>query len=168
VRRDVDAASATATTHLGDRVGGEMAAIVGGVVSASVAVVAGTVAGGFGDVIGVAVLLGVLESGPLGWIVGALAGLLGTGVALWLGRDVLRDGIKAVRLPARVVKAATVSARRYERIIADGRTKCDAAVRRELERKLDPLARKIADEVWRRLMPVVGEQQRPHVGVDRD
>ncbi len=166
--QNVGTASSTAARHFGDRVGGDVATMVGSVVSASVAVAVGTVTGGFGEVLGIALLVGVLETGPLGWIVGALVGLVGTGAALWLGRDAIRDGVKTVRLPSRVVKLATLSAGRYERIIRDGRTKCGTAVRDALSGKLDELAGTIADQVWTRLAPVVGELRRPRVRVDSE
>lgn len=158
---DVGAASSGAAMHLGEKVSGDVATMVGSVVSASVAVAVGTVTGGFGDVLGMALLVGLVETGPIGWIVGALVGLVATGAALWLGRDAIREGVKTVRLPSAVLKVATLSASRYERIIRDGRAKCDTSVRDALSTRMDSLSDTIADQVWIRLKPVVGELQRP-------
>ncbi len=158
---DVGAASSAVAVYLGSRVGGDLAAMVGGVVSTSVGLAVATVTIGFEEVIGVAVLVGLVETGPIGWVIAALGGMVATVALLWLGRDALRDGIKTVHLPARVVKMATLSAARYERIIADGRAKCDVAVREALAGRMNQLAGTIADHVWTRLRPLVGELQRP-------
>jgi hypothetical protein len=159
---EVSAASSQAATALGDRMGGEIAGLVAGVVSTSAAVVAGTVSGGFGKALGVALLVGVVKSGPVGWVVGAVSALAATGGALWLGREKLRAGVKAVPVPAPVLKAAFWTGR-YERIIADGRAQCATTVRASLATRIDPLAATIADHVWEGLRAVVGELQRPRV-----
>lgn len=160
---DVGVASSSVAVHLGSKVGGDLAAMVGGVVSTSVGVAAATLTVAVEEVIGVAVLVGLAETGPIGWVIAALGGAVATGALLWLGREALRDGIKTVHLPARVVKMATLSAARYERIIADGRAKCDVAVRDALAGRMRELAGSIADHVWERLKPLVGELQRPRI-----
>jgi hypothetical protein len=159
----VSAASSRATIHVGERVSGDVAAVVAGVVSASVAVVVGTVSGGFGEALGVALLVGLVESGPVGWIIGAVGALVVTGAAFALGRDRLRQSLKAVPLPAALLKVALWSAR-YKRLIDKGRTKCHEAVCESLVFQLDQLASQIADHIWDGLRPLVGELQRPRVG----
>ena len=159
----VSAASSRATIHVGERVSGNIADVVAGVVSVSVAVVVGTVSGGFGEAIGVALLVGLVETGPVGWIIGAVGALAATGAAFILGRDRLRQGVKVVPLPATVLKVALWSAR-YKRLIAEGREKCQQAVSESLVAQLDQLASQIADHVWNGLRPLVGELQRPRVG----
>jgi hypothetical protein len=159
----VNVASSRATIHVGERVSSDVAAIVAGVVSASVAVVVGTVSGGFGEALGVALLVGLVESGPVGWIIGAVGALVVTGAAFVLGRGRLRQSVKAVPLPAAALKVALWRAR-YERLIAEGRTKCQQAVSESLMAQLDQLASQIADHVWNGLRPVIGELQRPRIG----
>lgn len=159
----VSAASSRAAIYVGERVGGDVAAVVAGVVSAAVAVVVGTVSGGFGKALGVALLVGLVKSGPVGWIIGAVSGLVATGAAFVLGRDSLRESVKVVPLPAAALKVALWSAR-YERLIAEGRRKCQQAVSDSLMTQLDQLASQIADHVWNGLRPLVGELQRPRVG----
>lgn len=163
IARAVGAASSGAAMHFGDTVGRDVTTMVGSIVSASVGAAVGLVAGGFGDGLVMALLVGIVESGPIGWVIGAIAGLIATGAAVWLGREALRGGVKAVPLPSAVVRIATLSATRYERIIADGRAKCGTSVREALAEKMTPLAQTIADQIWSRLMPVVGELQRPRV-----
>jgi hypothetical protein len=159
---DVGGASARAAMDAGERMSADVAAVVATVVSAAVATVAGTVSGGFGEALGVALLVGLVESGPVGWVVGAIGGLVAAGGVFWLGRERLREGVKDVPLPAAVLKVVLWRGR-YERLIADGRTRCLAAVRDGLAPHMDPLAAAIADHVWHGLRRVVGELQRPRV-----
>jgi hypothetical protein len=106
------------------------------------------------------VLVGVLESGPVGWIVGALLGLLAAGAGWWLGRERLSESLRGIALPAAVVRTVLWESR-MERLITDGRERCAASVRDLVQRELGSLTPEIADEIWRRLKPVLGEHQRP-------
>jgi hypothetical protein len=160
----VSGASSRAAVDIGEEMSDRIGATVGGVVSASVAAAVGTVSGGFGEALGIALLAEIGVSGPVGWVVGAAGALIAAGAAYWLGRARLREGIKGVRLPPAVLKVA-LWPRRYERTIAEGRERCQAAVRQALETQLAPLSSAIADHIWRALKPVVGELQRPRVSV---
>jgi hypothetical protein len=146
--------------HAGDRVGSDFAHVVMTVVSGSVAVAVGTISGGFGETLGIALLIGVVESGPIGWIIGAIGGLVASVAALTVGRRKLRESLKDVPLPAAVVKTA-LWPRRFERLIAAGRNKCDDAVRDTLAQHMEQFSSAVADQVWNRLRIVVGESQRP-------
>jgi hypothetical protein len=159
---EVGAASARTATQLGERVSGDVATVVAAVVSTAVAIVAGTVSGGFGKALGVALLVGIVKSGPVGWVVGAVGGLVAAGSAFWLGRETVREGVKGVSLPAAVLKLALWHGR-YTGLVADGRARCEAAIREALDAQMTPLAAAIADHVWNGLKPVVGELQRPRV-----
>lgn len=157
-------ASSRAAAGIGTSVGDRIGTTVGGLVSASVAAAVGTVSGGFGEVLGIALLAELGLSGPVGWVVGAVAALVAAGAALWLGGERLREGFKSVPLPAAVLKVALWPGS-YERTIAEGRQRCEAAVREALETQLEPLSSAIAGHIWRALKPVVGELQRPRVPV---
>lgn len=159
----LDDVSTSAATDFGDRVTGALGTFVAGVVSTSVAVVVGTVSGGFGQSLGVALLVGLVHSGPVGWVIGALGGFVAAGATLWLGRDMLRQGIENVPLPATVLKVALWSGR-FERIIAEGRTRCAESVRQSLAAEMESLSSAIGDHVWNGLKPALGEFQRPRVG----
>lgn len=158
----VSAAPSRSATHVGDRVSGDLATIVASVVSTSVAVVVGTVSGGFGEALGVALLVGVVESGPVGWVIGAVGALVATGAIFALGQEKLREGVKAVHLPPSVLKVALWSGR-YERLVAEGRTRCEESVRQALAGPIDRLSSSMGEHLWSRLRVLVGEQLRPRV-----
>ena len=82
---------------------------------------------------------------------------------MWLGKDKLREGAKAVPLPSSVIKVA-FWARRYDGLIKHGREKCAEAVRAALAAQIDPIAKSLADRLWLAPKPVVGEMQRPRLG----
>ena len=158
----LDDASAGVATDFGDRLGTDLGAIVAGVVSTSVAMVVGTISGGFGKSLGVALLVGIVHSGPVGWVIGAVGGLVAAGATLWAGRSMLRQGVEDVHLPAAVLKMALWPSR-FERVIAEGRTRCSESVRKSLEVDLGPLSEAIGDHVWSGLRIALGEFQRPRV-----
>jgi hypothetical protein len=145
-----------------ERVSGDLASLVAGNVSTSVAIVVGTLSGGFGNSLGVALLAGLVHSGPVAWVIAAVGALLATGAANALGRDKLRQGVKTVPIPAAVLKVAIWS-KRYERLIAGGRKKCEELVRESLASQMNQLSSVIADHLWDRLKPFVGELRRPQV-----
>jgi hypothetical protein len=159
---DVGSASSRASSHVGERVSGDLASLVAGTVSTSVAIVVGTLSGGFGHSLGVALLAGLVHSGPVAWVIGAVGALLATGAAYALGRDKLRQGIKAVPIPAAILKVAIWN-KRYERLIAEGRKKCEESVQESLASQMNQLSSVIADHLWDRLKSIVGELQRPQV-----
>jgi hypothetical protein len=160
----VDEASSKAAVHVGEKVSRDLAAIVAGTVSTSVAIVAGTLSGGFGNSIGIALLTGLVHSGPIAWVIGAVGALIATKATLALGRDKLRKGVKSVPIPATALKVALWQ-NRYERLIADGRQKCGDSVKESLASKMDQLSTIISEHLWNRLKPIVGELQRPQVKV---
>ena len=155
----VDAAS-FAVTHAGDRVSRDLTNLVATVVSSSVGVAIGTVTGGFGEVLGIALLVGVVESGPVGWVIGAIGGLVASLGVLTLGRERLRQRIKDIPLPAAALKVGLWSSR-YERLIAEGRKKCAESVRGSLAAQMDQFSSTIGDQIWNRLRVIIGESQRP-------
>ena len=158
----LDDASAGVATDFGDRLGMDIRAVVAGVVSSSAAMVVGTVSGGFGKTLGVALLVGIVHSGPVAWVIGAVGGLVAAGATLWAGRTVLRQGIEDMHLPAAVLKVALWSSR-FERVIAEGRTRCAESVRKSLAVDMEPLSEAIGDHVWSGLRVALGEFQRPRV-----
>lgn len=161
----VDAVSGDASRDLGGSLGHGLADTVAGAVTIAVAAVAGTVSGGFGEALGVAVLAGLLESGPIGWLVGALAGLLAAGAGWWLGRDALARGLKQVSLPGMVTRTILWQSR-LDGIVADGRERCHARVHDLVAGELADLTADIAEEIWTRIKPVLGERQRPRIGIE--
>ena len=159
----VGAASSRSATHVADRIGADLATMVAGVISTSVAVVVGTMTGGFGKVLGVALLVGIVKSGPVAWVVGAVGALAATSAAFVLGHAKLREGAKGLPLPAAALKVVLWRGR-FERLVADGRKRCADAVHESLATPMDQLSCSIAEQLWSRLRVIVGEFQRPRVG----
>jgi hypothetical protein len=158
VRAAVDTASSSAGAALSEQVGGVLVTGVGGAVAAAVAVVAGTVSGGFGHALGTALLVGLVHSGPVGWLLGALGGGTLAGAGLYLGRERLREGMKHVPLPPFAAKAALW---RFGSIKAAGREQCVRTVRQAIGSELEQVAQRISERIWQRLEPRLGERLRP-------
>jgi hypothetical protein len=95
-------------------------------------------------------------------VIGAVGGLVAAGATLWAGRTMLRQSVEDVHLPAAVLKMALWPSR-FERVIAEGRTRCSESVRKSLEVDLGPLSEAIGDHVWSGLRIALGEFQRPRV-----
>lgn len=158
----VGEASSRAATHVEGRISGDVSAVVGSAVSTAIGVVLGTVSGGFGEALGTALLVGIVDTGPVGWIIGAVGGIVLASVALFAGRERLRQSVKILPLPAAALKVALWTGR-YERLIAEGRKKCHQSVVESLAVHLDQLAVQVADHVWTGLRPLIGELQRPRM-----
>jgi hypothetical protein len=156
----VSSASGAATAAVGHHVGTTVAAGVAAAVSTAVGVVAGTVSGGFGHSLGTAILVGIVHSGPLGWVVGALGGAALAGAGFYMGRDWLIGNLKRVSLPRAVARAAIG---RVDQVKRDGRERCRRAVREALATQLDDSIGRIAEGIWQRLEPLLGEGLRPRV-----
>jgi hypothetical protein len=156
----VGLASGTASAKVGDHVGSTVAAGVATTVSTAVGVVAGTLSGGFGHSLGTAILVGIVHSGPVGWILGAIGGAALAGAGFYLGRDWLVANLKRVSLPRTVARAAIG---RVEHVKRDGRERCRQAVREALTMQLEASIDRIAEGIWQRLEPLLGERLRPLV-----
>lgn len=133
---------------------------VGAAVAAGVATVVGTISGGFGKTLGIAIVAALLHTtGPVGFVLGALAGLVLAGAGWWLGRDRVEARIRRLELPGPVARAAIRSGR-LERLLADGRHQCVDRVRSLMQAQLEPATDDVAEQIWSRLKPMIGEEQR--------
>lgn len=140
---------------LGGAVGREISNAVGTAVSAGVALVAATLAGGFGHHLGVALLVTLLHvTGPVGFLIGGIGGLAVAGAGWWLGRDRVASGMRGVRLPRAIARLALRDAA-LAKLVASGREQCGEAVRAKLGAELEPLAPKLAEEIWSKLRRVL-------------
>jgi hypothetical protein len=135
-----------------------LASGVSGAVTAATAMVAGTVSGGFGHSLGTALLVGIVHSGPVGWLLGALGGGALASAGLYLGRERLRDGVKRIALPPFAAKAALL---RFRSIKAAGREQCVRDVRLAIAGELEAVAQRISERIWERIEPRLGERLRP-------
>jgi hypothetical protein len=117
-------------------------------VSASMAVALGTVAGGFGESLEVAIIVALFgTTGPVGFLIGAVIGLIVGAGAWWLGREKITERVDNISLPGRVVRMALWQSR-FDKLIQEGRTKCYELVKTRAGDLLSPLASQIASEVW--------------------
>jgi hypothetical protein len=143
---------------VGWSLGRGLADVIGVTLSGAVAVTAGTVSGGFGKGLGVSIVAGLLgTSGPVGFMIGAVGGLVVAGAGWWLGREKLTRSMKDVRIPSIVARGTLW---RLGAIAAEGRKKCHASVKDLMDRELEVLTPKISAQVWTSVKPLLGEQQR--------
>jgi hypothetical protein len=95
----------------------------------------------------------------VGFLIGALGGLLAVGAAWFVGRDRATAAIRSIALPARVARSLLWSSR-LERLVADGRDRCHRAVEDLIEAKLAPLTPQISLQVWSQVKPLLAEPRR--------
>ena len=140
---------------LGGAVGREVSNAVGAAVSAGVGLVTATIAGGFGHHLGAAVLVTLLHvTGPVGFLIGGIGGLAVAVAGWYLGRDRVASGMRGVRLPRAVARLALRDAA-LAKLVEQGRAQCGASVREKLGAELDPLAPRLAEEIWSKLRPAL-------------
>ncbi len=117
-------------------------------VSASMAVALGTIAGGFGESLEVAIIVALFgTSGPVGFLIGAVAGLLVGAGAWWYGRERIIAHVENISLPATLVRMALWRSR-FDNLIQEGRTQCHELVTARVIELLSPLGPQISNEVW--------------------
>jgi hypothetical protein len=109
------------------------------------------------------VLVGLVHSGPVAWVIGALGGAVVSGAVLYLGKDALRDGLKRVTLPSAVARMALL---RIDRIKREGRAQCRRHVADELGRHFDEadVVGRTAETISSRLAPMLGDRLSPPGG----
>jgi len=141
--------------ELGSDVSGRLSRDFGAAVTLAVAAAAGTLSGGFGAHLGTAVVVALLHTtGPVGFLIGALAGALAAGAALLAGRARVAQAVRSASLPAVAVRLALRRAR-FDRLVARGRERCEASVRELVNAQLGPLTDQLADQVWARVKPLL-------------
>jgi hypothetical protein len=110
--------------------------ITGGIslaVTAAVAATIGTLSGGFGKVLGVAVISTLLHTtGPVGFIVGALAGLLLGGSASIIAKDKITDAVKNRKFPGFSTRLLLGEAK-MNRIIEEGRIQVYTLIKKQIK-----------------------------------
>jgi len=138
-------------TSSADSVGHSMAQGITDVISIAVTTaVAGsiaTISGGFGSKVGVAIMVVLLHTtGPIGWIIGAVAGaLLGGGVS-FLARDSITDVVKSRNLPPFVTKNLLTEAKLMKQI-EEGRQRIYDTVKKEIEKEIQSLSYKVSGQI---------------------
>ncbi|MDH5203123.1 MAG: DUF2868 domain-containing protein [Nitrospirota bacterium] len=134
-----------------DSVGHSMARgitdVIGIAVTTAVAGSIATISGGFGSKVGVAIMVVLLHTtGPIGWIIGLVAGaLLGGGVS-FLARDSITDVVKRHNLPPFVTKNLLTEAKLTKQI-EEGRQRIYDTVKEEIEKEIRPLSCKVSEQI---------------------
>jgi phage host-nuclease inhibitor protein Gam len=132
---------------------------IGATISASIAVALGTLAGGFGESLEIAVVVALFgTTGPVGFLIGAVVGLIAGAGAWWLGRDKITEQIESISLPSTVVGMVLWQSR-FDRLIQEGRVKCHDLVKTRVNELLSPLSSRIGSEVWTRLEELWNERR---------
>jgi hypothetical protein len=157
---DVGAASRGSSASVGEAIGAGVQRTLGYSVTATLGLLVGTLSGGFGHHLGAAIVVALLgTTGPIGFLVGALVGIAVAGGAWFAGREKAAGAIKHLALPGPVVRAL-LSESRLERMLTDARHKCHASVEGLIKQRLEGLLPEIAEQIWRKVKPALGEQQR--------
>ena len=141
--------------EVGGDVSGRLTRDFGTAVTLVAGAVAGTLSGGFGAHLGAAILVVLLgTTGPIGFLIGAVAGALAAAAALVAGRARVNEAVRSTSLPAIVVRLA-LRRTRFDRLLARGRERCERSVRELVAAKLEPLTDQLADQVWARVKPLL-------------
>ena len=113
----------------------------------SVAASLGTISGGFGKTLGVCIISALLgTSGPIGFLIGAVIGIVAAGAAWHFGRDKLTEFVENIDLPAAVVRA-TLWESRFQKLVEDGRKQCHQSVKTQVDEQMTPLMPGMAEEI---------------------
>jgi hypothetical protein len=129
---------------------------IGVSVGAAISLTFATVGGGIGQELGIAVIAAVLgTTGPVGFVIGLILGAVLAAGAWWFGKEKIVETVDNVRLPAMVVRTALWDAR-FNRLIGDGRAKCEESVRATTEERLNSMRLKITNEIMFRIRSLWG------------
>ncbi len=157
LRASIRDAAGQSASGVGGSMGAGLTDPVALTVSSALALVAGSVSGGFGSSLGTALLVGLGASGPVGFLIGALATFVAAGGAYLAGRETIAATVEQVRLPAAVVKTVLWESR-WSSMIADGRARCETQVKALVSSQLAPLPDRLSNEIWTAVKPLLGEE----------
>jgi hypothetical protein len=116
-------------------------------IGTSIALAVATVSGGLGKYLGVAIVATLLHTtGPVGFLIGLIAGAVIAAGAWWLGKEKVAETVEGFDLPGVVVRTALWESR-FQRLADDGRKKCRESVRTEVDERLEALRPRITAEV---------------------
>lgn len=131
--------------------GESFADIVNTVVSLSMAATAATISGGLGESLGIALLVELTAvSGPVGFVIGGLTALVVTATGLWLGREKITGAIESINIPGVALRGVLWSSK-YERLLADGKTRTRESVTTQMTELMAPLVPGIAAGIWKEI-----------------
>lgn len=116
-------------------------------IAGSIALALGTISGGFGAELETAILAVLLgTTGPIGFVIGALIGILAAGAGWWFGREKITEFVESINLPATVVRT-TLWESRFQKLVEDGRKQCEESVKATVEEEMERLVPQITEEI---------------------
>ena len=125
----------------------QFAGAIGLSIGTSIALAVATVSGGLGKYLGVAIVATLLHTtGPVGFLIGLIAGAVIAAGAWWLGKEKVAETVEGFDLPGVVVRTALWESR-FQRLADDGRRKCRESVRTEVDERLEALRPRITAEI---------------------
>ena len=120
---------------------------LGASVAAPIALTFATVGGGLGQELGIAIISTLLgTTGPVGFVIGLLGGLVVAGAAWWLGKDTVVETVVNLELPATVVRTV-LSEARFERLVEDGRVRCQESLREVLDGRVHAIQSEVVEHL---------------------
>jgi hypothetical protein len=120
-------------------------------VGTSIALAIATISGGLGKSLGVAIVATLLHTtGPVGFVIGLIAGAAVAAGAWWLGKEKVADAVESIDLPGVVVRTALWESR-FQRLADDGRKQCEDSVRAAVDERLKDLQPRITAEILSRV-----------------
>jgi len=124
-------------------------------VSTAVALAAGTVSGGIGHTLGLAIVSTLLHTtGPIGFLIGALGAFAVTAGVFDLSRASVGEWTKTLPLPAAALRVL-LRDRKLESLVAQGRERAYAAVKAEVSADLEQSAPALHERLLAGLGPVL-------------
>ncbi|MFH0786444.1 MAG: DUF2868 domain-containing protein [Pseudomonadota bacterium] len=137
------------TTDIG--ISQQFTGAIGLSVGTSIALAIATISGGLGKSLGVAIVAMLLHTtGPVGFLIGLIAGAVVAAGAWWLGKEKVADAVETLDLPAFVVRTALWESR-FQRLVDEGRRQCEESVGGSVDERLEALQPRITSEILSRV-----------------
>jgi hypothetical protein len=154
-RDELTALPRHATGDATDTLGGELSDAIDVSVSTAVALAVGSISGGIGHHLGIAVVSALLgTTGPVGFVIGALGAFAVTSLGFQLGRTAIAEQTKRVPLPAAALRLL-LHRRKLERLVAQGRAQAYTSVKARLDAELTRATPPLMEQLRRGLRPVL-------------
>jgi hypothetical protein len=120
-------------------------------IATAVSVALATIGGGIGHHLGIAIIATLLgTSGPVGFLIGLMAGAVVTAGAWLFGRERLTGAVENFPLPAIAVQAALWGSR-FEKLLDDGRNQFTASAQENVTARLRVVMPAVTDQILARV-----------------
>jgi hypothetical protein len=160
VEQGIDVQANAYQKALDDTVTSQITSGISLAVTAAVAAAVGTLSGGFGKVLGIAVISTLLHTtGPIGFIIGAFAGLLLGGGVSMLAKDKITDVVKNQKFPAFSTQLILRESK-MNQTVEEGRAQVYTLTKTEILNKLTPYIEEITNQIISKIALVINQQQK--------